>query len=121
MDSAISALVTDLYERGLDKRVMVIAHGEFGRTPQINKDAGRDHWPGAACVLFSGGGIRVGQMIGETDPRAAYPVTHPYSPGDVLSTVYHFLGIDYRHQFHDQSDRVFSVLNEGQPIRELYS
>jgi len=121
MDSAISALVTDLYDRGLDKRVMVIAHGEFGRTPQINKDAGRDHWPGAACVLFSGGGIRVGQMIGETDQRAAYPVTHPYSPGDVLSTVYHFLGIDYQHLFHDQSGRSFPVLNEGRPIRELYS
>ena len=121
MDSAISALVTDLYDRGLDKRVMVIAHGEFGRTPQINKDAGRDHWPGAACVLFSGGGIRVGQMIGETDQQAAYPVTHPYSPGDVLSTVYHFLGIDYHHIFHDQSGRSFAVLNEGRPIRELYS
>ncbi len=121
MDSAISALVTDLYERGLDKRVMVIAHGEFGRTPQINKDAGRDHWPGAACVLFSGGRIRVGQMIGATDAQAAYPVTHPYSPGDVLSTVYHFLGIDYRHQFMDQSERSFPVLSEGQPIRELFS
>ena len=121
MDSAISALVTDLYERGLDKRVLVIAHGEFGRTPHINKDAGRDHWPGAACVLFSGGGVRVGQMIGETDSRAAYPVTRPYSPGDVLSTVYHFLGINYHHQFYDQNGRVFPVLNEGSPIRELYT
>lgn len=121
MDSAISALVTDLYERGLDKRVLVIAHGEFGRTPHINKDAGRDHWPGAACVLFSGGGIRTGQMIGETDSRAAWPVTEPYSPGDVLSTVYHFLGINYHHNFRDQGGRVFPVLNEGSPIRELYS
>jgi len=121
MDSAISALVTDLYERGLDKRVLVIAHGEFGRTPHINKDAGRDHWPGTACVLFSGGGVKVGQMIGETDQRAAYPVTHPYSPGDVHSTVYQFLGIDYGHVFHDQFGRAFPVLNEGTPIRELYS
>ena len=120
MDSAISALVTDLYDRGLDKRVLVIAHGEFGRTPHINKDAGRDHWPGTACVLFSGGGVRVGQMIGETDWRAAFPVTPPYSPGDVLSTVYHFLGINYHHKFRDQSGRVFPVLNEGTPIRELY-
>ena len=121
MDSAIPALVNDLYERGLDKRVMVIAHGEFGRTPQINKDAGRDHWPGTACVLFSGGGIRTGRMIGETDRRAAYPVTHPYSPGDVLSTVYHFLGVNDRHVFHDQSGRSFPVLPEGSPIRELYT
>ncbi|MCA9110028.1 MAG: DUF1501 domain-containing protein [Planctomycetaceae bacterium] len=121
MDSAISALVTDLYERGLDKRVMVIAHGEFGRTPQINKDAGRDHWPGAACVLFSGGGISTGRMIGETDKRGAYPITPPYSPGDVLSTVYHFLGIDYHHHFYDQSGRIRPVLQDGTPIRELYT
>ncbi len=121
MDCAISALVTDLYDRGLDQRVMVIAHGEFGRTPQINKDAGRDHWPGAACVLFSGGGIRVGQMIGETDRQAAFPITHPYSPGDVLSTVYHFLGINHHHNFTDQNGRLFPVLREGTPIRELYA
>lgn len=121
MDDAISALVTDLYDRGLDKRVMVIAHGEFGRTPQINKDAGRDHWPGAACVLFSGGGINVGQMIGETDSRAAYPVTHPYTPGDVLSTVYNFLGVDYHHRFDDDNQRSFPVLQEGRPIRALYA
>ena len=121
MDAAISALVTDLYDRGLDQRVMVIAHGEFGRTPQINKDAGRDHWPGAACVLFSGGGIRVGRMIGETDRHAAFPITHPYSPGDVLSTVYHFLGIDHHHNFTAQNGRPLPVLSEGTPIRELYS
>lgn len=120
VDSAIPALVADLHDRGLAQRVMVIAHGEFGRTPQINKDAGRDHWPGAACVLFSGGGIRTGQMIGQTDRQAAYPITHPYSPGDVLSTVYQFLGVDARHVFRDQSGRVFPVLPEGQPIRELY-
>lgn len=120
MDAAISALVTDLYDRGLDKRVMVIAHGEFGRTPQINKDAGRDHWPGAACVLFSGGGIRVGRMIGETDRQGAFPITHPYSPGDVLSTVYHFLGIDHHHNFANRTGRLFPVLKEGRPIRELY-
>ncbi len=121
MDSAISALVSDLYDRGLDKRVMVVAHGEFGRSPKINKDAGRDHWPGAACVTFSGGGVRVGQMIGETDWQAAYPVTHPYSPGDVLSTVYRFLGVDYHHTFRDASGRVFPVLNEGTPIQALYT
>jgi uncharacterized protein (DUF1501 family) len=110
-----------LYARGLDQRVLVIANGEFGRTPLINKDAGRDHWPGAACVLFSGGGIRVGRMIGETDRHGAYPITHPYSPGDVLSTVYHFLGIDWHQEFHDHQQRIFPVLNEGQPIRELWS
>lgn len=119
IDSAVSALVTDLYERGLDKRVMVIAYGEFGRTPKINKDAGRDHWPGAASVLFSGGGLKVGQVVGETDPHGAYPITQRYTPGDVLSTVYHFLGIDRHHEFRDGSNRIFPVLNEGRPIPEL--
>lgn len=121
MDSAISALVTDLYERGLDKRVLVIANGEFGRTPAINKDAGRDHWPGAACVLFSGGGLKVGQVIGKTDPQGAFPITKRYTPGDVLSTVYHFLGIDIRHEFRDHNQRTFPVLNEGHPIPELFA
>lgn len=121
VDQAIAALVTDLYERGLDRRVLVIACGEFGRTPQINKDAGRDHWPGTACVLFSGGGINVGRMIGETDRHSAYPITRPYSPGDVLSTVYRFLGIDWHHKFVDHNQRVFPVLNEGRPIDELYA
>lgn len=121
MDRAISALVGDLYERGLDKRVLVIANGEFGRTPKINKDAGRDHWPGTSCVLFSGGGLKVGQMIGETDPQGAYPITKRHTPGDVLSTVYHFLGIDIRHEFRDRNQRLFPVLNEGEPIRELFA
>lgn len=120
MDQAISALVTDLYERGLDKRVLVIANGEFGRTPKVNKDAGRDHWPGAACVLFSGGGMKVGQVIGATDPQAGFPVTRRYTPGDVLSTVYDFLGVNTRHEFQDHNQRIFPVLNEGEPIRELY-
>jgi hypothetical protein len=121
VDQAISALVSDLYARGLDQRVLVIANGEFGRTPQINKDAGRDHWPGAACVLFAGGGLRVGRMIGDTDRHGAYPITHPYTPGDVLSTVYHFLWIDWRFEFHDLQQRTFPVLNEGQPILELWA
>jgi len=98
---------------------MVIAYGEFGRTPKINKDAGRDHWPGAASVLFSGGGLKVGQVVGETDPHGAYPITQRYTPGDVLSTVYHFLGIDRHHEFRDGSNRIFPVLNEGRPIPEL--
>ena len=120
VDQAIAALVTDLYARGLDRRVMVIAYGEFGRTPQINKDGGRDHWPGASSVLFSGGGLKVGQVIGETDPLGAFPVTQRYSPGDILSTVYRFLNIDPQHQFQNSIQaRPVPVLPEGHPIREL--
>jgi hypothetical protein len=119
VDRALAALVSDLHERGLDRRVLVLVSGEFGRTPKINAQAGRDHWPGAFSVLFAGGGLKVGQVIGATDRRAMYPITHPYSPGDVLATVYHFLGIDTRQEFHDRSGRPIRVLGEGQPIREL--
>lgn len=120
VDQAIAALVADLYDRGLDRRVMVVAYGEFGRTPQINKDGGRDHWPGASCVLFSGGGLKVGQIIGETDPNGAFPITQRYSPGDVLSTVYRFLKINTQHVFQDPNAlRPMHVLPEGTPIQEL--
>jgi len=118
-DRAVAALVTDLYERGLGDRVMVMAFGEFGRTPRINADAGRDHWPGAMSVLFSGGGLKVGQMVGSTDSQGAYPISKPYSPGCVLATMYHVMGIDYTHHFNDQSDRPIPVLPEGRPIMEL--
>ena len=119
VDQALAALVEDLYRRGLDQRVMLLITGEFGRTPSINAVAGRDHWPGAFSVLFAGGGLKVGQAIGATDERAMYPLTHPYSPGDVLATVYDFLAIDTSQEFHDRSGRPLRVLGEGQPIREL--
>jgi len=118
-DCAVAALVSDLYERGLDRRVLVLVTGEFGRTPLINAQAGRDHWPGAFSVLFSGGGLRVGQVVGATDSRAMYPITRPYSPADVLATVYDFLAIDTRQEFHDHSGRPIRLLSDGEPIAEL--
>jgi len=119
VDRALAALVTDLHERGLDRRVLVLITGEFGRTHSINPQAGRDHWPGAFSVLFAGGGLKVGQVVGATDNLAMRPITHPYSPGDILATVYRFLGIDTAREFHDHSGRPIRVLNEGQPIPEL--
>ncbi|HTE16974.1 MAG TPA: DUF1501 domain-containing protein, partial [Armatimonadota bacterium] len=92
-DQAFSALVEDLAQRGLDKKVLVLAAGEFGRTPRVNSVAGRDHWPGAGSVVFAGGGLKMGQAIGATDARGEYPTDRPYSPGEVLATVYHVLGI----------------------------
>lgn len=120
LDRALSALVGELYERGLDRRVLVMVSGEFGRTPTINPSAGRDHWPGAATVLFAGGGIRAGQVIGATDRKAAAPVTHPYSPGDVLATAYRVLGIDPRQTFVDGVGRHVPILPEGTAIGELW-
>jgi hypothetical protein len=120
-DQSVAALVEDIHDRGLEDRILVMAMGEFGRTPRINGGAGRDHWPGAMSVLFAGGGLRMGQAIGTTDPRAEYPASRPQSPGCVLSTMYHALGIDYRHTFYDQARRPLPILAEGEPISELVS
>jgi hypothetical protein len=118
-DQAISALVQDLFDRGLQNDVLVMSFGEFGRTPKINPGAGRDHWPGAMSVLYAGGGLKMGQVIGSTNSNAEYPTTKPYSPGCVLSTMYHTLGIDYKHAFFDHAQRPLPILSEGKPIEEL--
>lgn len=118
-DRAVATLVQDLYDRGMQNDVLVISLGEFGRTPKINPGAGRDHWPGAMSVLYAGGGLKMGQVIGTTNSNAEFPTTKPYSPGCVLSTMYHTLGIDYRHAFFDHAQRPLPILNEGQPIEEL--
>ena len=118
-DRALAALVEDLHVRGLDQKVLVITYGEFGRTPRINTTAGRDHWPGAMSVVFAGGGLKMGQTIGETDTRAEYPRSRPVGPQDVLATMYHVLGIDYRQEFYDNAQRPIAILNEGKPIEEL--
>jgi hypothetical protein len=118
-DQAVAALVSDLYDRGRQDDVLVMAMGEFGRTPRINPQAGRDHWPGAMSVLYAGGGLKMGQVIGTTNSNAEYPTSKPATPGCVLATMYHSLGIDYRHVFYDQAQRPLPVLSEGEPIQEL--
>ncbi|MFM9116005.1 MAG: DUF1501 domain-containing protein, partial [Planctomycetota bacterium] len=118
-DRAVSALVSDLHQRGLQEDVLVMSFGEFGRTPRINGGAGRDHWPGAMSVLYAGGGLKMGQAVGTTNDKAEYPTTKAYTPGCVLSTMYHALGINHRHVFFDQANRPLPILNEGQPIAEL--
>jgi len=118
-DMAVASLVADLHDRGLQDDVLVLAMGEFGRTPKINKDAGRDHWPSAMSVLYAGGGLKMGQAIGTTNALAEYPTSKPYTPGCVLSTMYHCLGIDPKHVFHDDAKRPLPVLSEGEAIKEL--
>jgi len=118
-DSAVAALVTDLHERGLQDDVLVMAMGEFGRTPKINKDAGRDHWPGAMSVLYACGGLKMGQAVGTTNALAEYPTSKPATPGCVLGTMYHVLGIDPKHAFFDDAQRPLSILAEGEPVKEL--
>jgi hypothetical protein len=118
-DQAAAALVSDLYDRGLQNEVLVMAMGEFGRTPRINPQAGRDHWPGAMSILYAGGGLKMGQAIGTTNASAEYPTSKPATPGCVLATMYHVLGIDYHHAFYDQAQRPLPILSEGEPIADL--
>jgi uncharacterized protein (DUF1501 family) len=115
----VAALVSDLHDRGLDKEVAVLVWGEFGRTPRVNKVEGRDHWPDAGFALFAGGGLRVGQVVGETDSRAERPKSRPLGAQDVLATVYHALGIDTSATLPDLSGRPMRLLDDGSPIAEL--
>ncbi len=105
LDMALSSLVEDLYLRGLDKDVSVVVWGEFGRTPKINKNAGRDHWPPVNFALLAGGGMRTGQVIGSTDKQAAYVKDRPVSFQNVFATLYHNLGIDPGTAVADRSGR----------------
>lgn len=119
-DQGISALVADLYDRGLDKDVTLLVWGEFGRTPKINKDAGRDHWAPVNSALFSGGGMKMGQVIGSTDSRAAYALERPIHFHDVLATVYNNLGFSPNMFVPDVSGRPTPILpSEAVPITEL--
>jgi len=118
-DRALTALVSDLAERGMADDVLVMAMGEFGRTPKINKDAGRDHWPGSMAVVYAGGGLKMGQTIGTTNINGEYPTSKPATPGCVLSTMYRVLGIDHTHAFYDSANRPMPILSEGEPIKDL--
>jgi len=136
-DQAVSALVEDVYARGLDKRVMVIVTGEFGRTPRIEYTAssgggvasgaagtvqpGRDHWPHAGSMLFAGGGIATGQVVGATDAKGEEPVSRPVRPEDFLATIYRHLDIDFRNlMIEDFSGRPTPVIRSGAPVEELW-
>jgi hypothetical protein len=121
LDQGVTALVEDLHQRGLDKDVSVIVWGEFGRTPTINKDAGRDHWPRVSCAVLAGGGMKTGQVIGATDRLGGEPSERPVTFGEVFATLYHNLGIDVNKvTVPDFSGRPqFLVPDGAQPIREL--
>lgn len=121
LDRGLSALITDLHERGLDKDVSVVMWGEFGRTPKINKMNSRDHWPKANCAVVAGGGMNTGQVIGATDRLGGEPVERPVKFQEVFATLYHNLGIDLsRATVEDASGRPHFLVDPGiQPISEL--
>ncbi len=121
MEKAYAALLDDLEERGLLDETLVIWMGDFGRTPKINNDAGRDHWPGCYSVVLAGGGIRGGQVVGSSDKIGAYPETRAVTPGDIHATVYRALGYDPRTISYQSADGRPIPLTEGTPISELLS
>jgi len=120
LDRALSALITDLSEREMCRKVLLIVWGEFGRSPRINPSGGRDHWPPLGSVLLAGGGLKMGQIIGESDARGAVPAQRPISPSDVLATLYRHLGIDPNLQAVDHQGRPIALLPDGKPIDELF-
>jgi hypothetical protein len=120
LDQGVSALIQDLHARGLDKNVSVVMWGDFGRTPRINKDAGRDHWAPVSCCLLAGGGMRTGQVIGSTTPDAGYADDRPVHYKDVMATLYHNLGIDLRATpVTDLTARPTHLLDGHDPVPEL--
>jgi len=119
LDQAIPALLEDLESRGLLETTLVVVMGEMGRTPKINAKAGRDHWPQCGFSLLAGGGVKQGFVYGETDAHAAYPVSRPVSPADLVATMYHLLGIDPHMTVPDQAGRPVPVAHGGNPVWDL--
>lgn len=126
VDIAVSALISDLSQRGILDRVLVMVMGEFGRTPRINNGQpgiaipGRDHWGDAISVMLAGGGLKGGTVIGQTNAKAEFPVERPLKPHDLLATVYKVMGINTELAFNDFAGRPVPILSEGEPIKELF-
>ena len=119
LDQGYSALLEDLSSRGLLDETIVAMYGEFGRTPKINKNAGRDHWGACQSAVLAGGGIRGGTVYGSSDAHAAYPRSSPVAPEDIHATIYQAMGISPDSEIHDQAGRPYRI-TEGRPIVELF-
>ncbi len=118
LDRAVSALIDDLSARGLLASTLVVVTGDMGRTPRINKGAGRDHWPQCGFCLLAGGGTRAGMVLGKTDSQAAYPVEHAVSSGDLAATMYHLMGVDPEATVPDQTGRPIHISHGGRVVRK---
>ena len=115
-DQIFSALVSDLDERGLLDSTLVVAMGDMGRSPRVNRKAGRDHWPQVGFCLLAGGGVKQGCVYGSTDKSAGQVNDHPVSPGDIVATIYHLLGVDPHTLVHDLTNRPIAISHGGEPI-----
>jgi len=119
LDHAVSAFVSDINQRGLQDDILLVITGEFGRTPRVNGGAGRDHWAPLSTLALAGGGLRMGQVVGESNARAEVPRTTPITPQDLMATVFHVLGLPQGLHYNDQSGRPVPMVNGGRPIQEL--
>ncbi len=119
LDQAVSAFIQDTCNRGLDQDILLVITGEFGRTPRINRGAGRDHWAPLSTLALAGGGLRMGQIVGESSARAERPRNRRVSPQDLMATVFHVLGMPADLEYHDQTGRPRPLIDAGRPIQEL--
>ena len=119
VDRAVAAFVEDLAQRGLTEKILLVVTGEFGRTPRVNRNAGRDHWAPLSTLALAGGGLKMGQVVGESSSNAETPKSAPIGPEDLMATVFDVLGIDLKLQFTNTSGRPVFLLEQGTPIREL--
>ena len=118
-DQAFPALMQDLEERGLMESTLVVAWGEFGRTPRVNANAGRDHYPNVFSAALAGGPVKGGRVVGSSDAKGAFPKDNPKTPQDVLATIYAHLGIDTNKHYRNAAGRPIQTLPSGTPLREL--
>src|SRR5205814_7927026 len=119
LDRALTSLLEDLHERGLLATTLVVVTGDMGRAPRVNGKAGRDHWPQCGFCFLAGGGVKEGVVYGRSDKIGAYPIEHPVSPGDLVATVYHQLGINADMTVPDQLGRPTPIAHGGQPIHAV--
>lgn len=118
LDQAAAAFIEDVHQRGLENDILLVITGEFGRTPYM-KDTGRDHWPSINNIVFAGGGLQMGQVIGESDRRGGAPKSRAIWPQDLMATIFYALGIDQQVQFIHPNGRPTPMIEEGRVIREL--
>ena len=119
LDRAVSAFAADVHARGLEKDILLIVTGEFGRSPRLSGGPGRDHWAPLNCAVLLGGGLKMGQVVGESDEKGAYPKSRPLTPQDLMATIFHVLGIDLKVQYVHPSGRPMSMIEDGKVIEEL--
>jgi hypothetical protein len=119
LDHAVAAFLEDVERRGLSDRILLVVTGEFGRTPKVNRNSGRDHWAPLSTLALAGGGLRMGQVVGESAPKADVPRSKPIRPQDLMATVFHVLGIEPHTQFVNPAGRPVYMLEDGQPISAL--